>query len=208
EPLESAPEVASPWPARSLTDNPATLYGSWWHTLFQLFPWKGSTEQWQAAFSAMQPESPEGTRSAREWRLLIEGMLRDSLLTQFLKCPAVVVHTEYPFLWRTNEQSCLEGVIDLLLIDPRQRRGLILDWKTNRIDRDDEKSFRQKYRPQIAAYWKAVGEITRFDISAGLYSTFTGALVMFQNAELKAEWSRLLQLPPEQMGTEITPRDI
>ena len=36
-------------PSRSLADNAATLYGSWWHTLFQHFPWTSGASQWQTA---------------------------------------------------------------------------------------------------------------------------------------------------------------
>ena len=127
-------EVATTRPARTPGDTTATLYGSWWHTLFQLFPWKGSAEQWQAAFSAMQPESPERTRSAREWRLLIEGMLRDSLLTHFLKS-SDVVHTEYPFLWRMDDRE-LPGRRDRSAPD----RSAPAAWSDSRLENKSHRS--------------------------------------------------------------------
>ena len=34
-----------------------------------------------------------------------------------------------------DEHRCLEGIIDLALFDPLEKRWSILDWKTNRIER-------------------------------------------------------------------------
>jgi ATP-dependent exoDNAse (exonuclease V) beta subunit len=61
EPPELAAESAPSRTTRILSgfDNPATLYGSWWHTLFQHFPWTGGPAQWQAAFGALQSTSPD-----------------------------------------------------------------------------------------------------------------------------------------------------
>jgi len=49
-------------------------------------------------------------------------------------------------------------LIDLLVIDPAANRCLLVDWKTNRIEKGEEGELRQRYRPQLAAYWKAVRE--------------------------------------------------
>ena len=112
----AAGQTPHPLP-RSTADTPATLYGSWWHTLFEHFPWKAEPSQWQAAFDALQSSSPDPDRSAREWQQLRDDVAR------FRGCaiprrPGTIVHTEFPFLWRMDEQSCLEGVIDLLAVDP------------------------------------------------------------------------------------------
>lgn len=189
--------------ARSLVDNDATLYGSWWHALFQHFPWKSAPDQWQTAFKTLQPSSPDPARSAREWKLFTAAA-PDSALGQFLARPGILAHTEFPFLWRIDAQNCLEGVIDLLLLDPAGRRALLIDWKTNRATTKDREKLSARYRPQLAAYWKAVSEITGFAVEAGLYSTALGQLLMFPSDELKTEWARLAKLPPDRLEGEIS----
>jgi hypothetical protein len=47
------------------------------------------------------------------------------------------------------------------------------------------------YRPQIAAYWKAVTAMTKQRVSAGIFSTATGQLVVYDQTELAKEWERL-----------------
>jgi ATP-dependent exoDNAse (exonuclease V) beta subunit len=187
-------------PARSLADNAATLYGSWWHTLFQHFPWTSGPSQWQTAFKALQPSSPDPDRSAREWKLFTKASAT-SALTKFLARPAIVPHTEFPFLWRMNERSCLEGLIDLLLVDPAARRALLIDWKTNRITPADAKNLQLRYRPQIAAYWKAVGEITGYEVDAGIFATALGKFMPYDADELEVEWRRLQALPADQLAS-------
>jgi hypothetical protein len=53
------------------------------------------------------------------------------------------------------------------------------------------------YRPQIAAYWKAVTEMTRQTVAAGIYSTATGKVIAYDEKELATEWERLENLPPD-----------
>jgi hypothetical protein len=81
----------------------------------------------------------------------------------------------------------------------------LLDWKTNDVSSSDAEIFRTRYRPQLAAYWKAVGEITRLEVEAGLFSTALGRLLLYSAEELQTEWHRLEQLPPAQLEGEIRP---
>jgi len=192
----------APVPPRSDADNPATVYGSWWHTLFQHFPWTGGPQQWQTAFAVVQSSSPDPDRSAREWKLFASTSATSSL-AKFLARPAIVLHTEFPLLWRMNDENCLEGAIDLLVVDPGAGCALLIDWKTNRIGRGD--ALRARYRPQIAAYWKSVREITKLDVEAGIFATATGEFVSYEASELESEWERLRSLPPDQMRGEILP---
>ena len=106
-----------------------------------------------------------------------------------------MTHTELPFLWRLSDQACVEGVIDLLLVDPDGDQCLLVDWKTNRVDRDDVEKLQQRYRPQIAAYYKALREITKLDVQAGIFATALGKFLPYEADELEAEWERLRALP-------------
>jgi ATP-dependent exoDNAse (exonuclease V) beta subunit len=189
-------------PLRSRADNAATLYGSWWHTLFQHFPWTGGSPQWQTAFAAVESNSPDRARSAREWELFAKAMPA-SAVARFLARPGIVTHTEFPFLWRIDDSNCLEGMIDLLLIDPAAREALLIDWKTNRIAAAEAAKLQERYRPQIAAYWKAVGEMTKLQVSAGIFATALGKFMPYSAEELGAEWARLRALPPDRVAKDI-----
>ncbi len=187
---------------RSKADNAATLYGSWWHSLFQHFPWTSGPEQWQIAFSAAASSSLDPDRSAREWKLFTKSAPA-STLAEFLSRPGILTHTEFPFLWRMDDRNCLEGMIDLLLVDPSAGRGLLIDWKTNRIGRGEQETLRARYRPQIAAYWKAVTEMTKLQVEAAIFATATGSFVSYDPGELAAEWKRLQSMPADELSDEI-----
>ena len=201
-PAESAAH-RRPLPLRSKADNAATIYGSWWHTLFQHFPWASPASRWQTAFTALQSSSPDPDRSAREWKRF-SNAVPTSVLAKFLARPAVVSHTEFPFLWRMDERNCLEGAIDLLLVDAAAGQCLLLDWKTNQIRPGAKEELRQRYLPQIAAYWKALTATTRYDVEAGVFATATGQFLQYDPKQLEEEWGRLRALPADQVAEEIS----
>jgi ATP-dependent exoDNAse (exonuclease V) beta subunit len=103
-----------------------------------------------------------------------------------------------------DQRNCLEGMIDLLLVDPAAGRALLIDWKTNRIPPAGVENLQQRYRPQIAAYWKAVGEITKFEVEASIFATATGKFLAYEAQELDAEWERLRVLPAENLTNELS----
>lgn len=181
DPVET-PLVASHLP-RSLMDNPATRYGSWWHALFQRFPWKEPTARWPEAFRAFQVASPDPVRAEREWELF-QVAARAPVFQEWLGPADAVFQTEFPILWSMNEGECVEGLVDLLLVHPQEKRGLLIDWKTNQVSARDLDGLRLRYRPQMAAYWQAVRAITGLDLQAALYSTATGRLLLFAPDEL------------------------
>ena len=189
----------------SLMDNPATLYGSWWHALFQHFPWKSAPAQWEIAFNAVAATSPDAKRATREWRTFFQNSQGESILREFISRDSSVVHTEYPFLWLINDQNCLEGVIDLLAIDISRRECLLVDWKTNDIKPDGEARLRERYQPQLAAYWRTVTQITGFEVYAALYSTATGALLSYKANELETQWDQLARLSADELEKTVQP---
>jgi len=190
---EQAPLIAV---ARSTLDTPATLYGRWWHDLMQRISWHEETS-WKQTFDEHQVTSPAPKRSEDEWNLFLQCLKNDPDFSEILTSKELVACQEMPFFWRMDEHRCLEGVVDLAFFDPDKKKWYILDWKTNRMTRDKIDILRVQYRPQIAAYWKAVAEITGAPINAGIYSTSTGEFVVYGSNELAAEWERLRNLPPE-----------
>jgi ATP-dependent helicase/nuclease subunit A len=190
--IETEPELRSP-----RVENPATRYGIWWHDFAQKIPWHSQRKAWQAAFEENLSASPEPARSKREWNLLTKFT---SDHPGFLSANIFV---EMPFFWRMDEQKCLEGLIDVALFQPDEKKWFVLDWKTNRVERDELESLRVEYRPQIAAYWKAITEITKRPVSAGIYSTATGELIVYAENQLAEEWERLRNLLAEDLESEI-----
>jgi ATP-dependent exoDNAse (exonuclease V) beta subunit len=190
--IEIEPELRPP-----RVGNPATRYGIWWHEFAQKIPWHSQPDKWQAAFEANISESPEPARSKREWKLLIKyaadhpGFFGGN------------VFPEMPFFWRMDEKKCLEGIIDVALFHRDEKKWFVLDWKTNRIERDELENLRVEYRPQVAAYWKAVMEMTKQPVSAGIYSTATGELIVYSEDQLVEQWDRLRNLRLDDLESEI-----
>ncbi len=195
--IEMEPELRPP-----RIDNPATRYGVWWHNFVQKIPWLSDAAAWEEVFAAHHASSPDPARSAREWRRLRERVTGFADFAAGLVNKAPVVRTEMPFFWKMRDDRCLEGVIDLAIFDPEASTWLIVDWKTNRIERDKIDTLRTQYRPQLAAYCQVVKVMTGHAIGAALYSTFAGEFVRYEPQELAAEWERLEKLPPGELFDE------
>jgi ATP-dependent exoDNAse (exonuclease V) beta subunit len=190
--------------ARSTADTPATLYGRWWHDFMQRISWHEETS-WKQTFDEHQVTSPAQKRSEAEWGLFLQCLKNDPDFSEILTRAELVAHHEMPFFWRVDERRCLEGIVDLALFEPQERKWFIVDWKTNRITPDKIDILRAQCRPQIAAYWKAVAEMTGVPVDAAIYSTSTGRSVIYNRDELAAEWERLRNLLPENSTGETAP---
>ena len=195
--FEIEPELRPP-----RIDNPATRYGVWWHDFVEQIPWWSERKKWDETFDCTLAVSPDLARSKREWQLLRNQIELTEGLARHLRY-ANLVHQEMPFFWRIDEHKCLEGMIDLALFEANAKKWFILDWKTNRVEPAQTDKLRLSYRSQIAAYWKAVAEMTKLPVSAGIYSTCTGQLLIYSENELAAEWERLKSLPVNDLGNEI-----
>jgi ATP-dependent exoDNAse (exonuclease V) beta subunit len=199
------PEVPAEVRTRSRLDTLATLYGRWWHKFFQRLDWKGGIDSAQKLFEKELPISPDAKAAVKDWKATRRNLFSDATIARFLADDEMLFHAEFPFSWRRNDRSVLEGLIDSIMIDRKAGRCLLLDWKTNDVSPSDVEIFRETYRPQLAAYWKAVTEITGLEVEAGLFSTALGRLLLYSAEELQMEWRRLEQLPPAQLENEITP---
>ena len=186
-------------------DNLATLYGRWWHKFFERLDWKAGIDSAQKLFEQKLPSSPDPKAAAKDWNATRRNLFTDASIARFLGSDEALFHAEFPFSWRRNDRGVLEGLIDSIMINRETGQCLLLDWKTNEVSSSDAEIFRARYRPQLAAYWKAVGEITRLEVEAGLFSTALGRLLLYSAEELQTEWDRLEQLPPAQLEDEIRP---
>jgi len=183
-------------------DNPATRYGVWWHDFAEQIPWSSELKNWNETFERNLAASPDRARSRREWQLLQKQIELAEGLGRHLK-DANLVRQEMPFFWRMDDRKSLEGIIDLAFLEADTEKWFILDWKTNRLEPDQTDKLRVSYRPQIAAYWKVVAEMTKRPVGAGIYSTSTGQLLVYSENELGAEWERLKNLPANNPAGEI-----
>jgi ATP-dependent helicase/nuclease subunit A len=190
---------------RSRLDNLATLYGRWWHKFFERVDWKAGINSAQELFEKQLPSSPDAESAIKEWNATRQNLFNNASIARFLASDETLFHAEFPFSWRRDDCNVLEGLIDLLMINCKAGRCLLLDWKTNNVSSSDAEIFRARHRPQLAAYWKAVGEITRLEVEVGLFSTALGRLLPYSAEELQVEWDRLEQLPPAQLEDEIRP---
>jgi ATP-dependent exoDNAse (exonuclease V) beta subunit len=118
----------------------------------------------------------------------------DPDLSKLLTRPELLAHPEMSFFWRIDDSACLEGSVDLALVDQAAGKWLVLDWKTDRVAPDEIDNLRVQYLPQLAAYWKAIAEMTGLSVKAGIYSTATGRFVFYDDDELTKEWERLKTL--------------
>ena len=205
EETKFAPESASRLPRSA---SPALRYGLWWHDFAQRLNWNNGDSDWNKLFEKHRKLSPDPARSLREWKLL-SGHLSgaDDFRKFFGNKPTA--HSEMPFLWRLDGPSrtggkCLEGIVDLALFDSTERKCLILDWKTDRVPPDSTETLHARYKPQLAAYWKAISEMTNNQVEVAIYSTAAGALVRYDTDELVKEWKRLEKLPADEVDEKIS----
>jgi ATP-dependent exoDNAse (exonuclease V) beta subunit len=187
------------------TSSPALRYGVWWHDLIQQIGWQSDGESWKELFERGKPSSPDAARSKREWEAFEKAFENGSPFRR--RIAASVVHKEMPILWRIDQARCLEGVVDLALFESDAKKISILDWKTNRITPDKIDNLRLKYLPQMAAYWRAVGELTGAQVEAAIYSTSVGQLIQYDEPDLAKEWERLRILPPTEFRGAIEHSD-
>ena len=200
-------EVPADIRTRSRFDTLPLLYGRWWHKFLQRLDWKGGIDSAQTLFEKELPTAPDSKAAAKDWDVTRRNLFSDATIAGFLASDEILFHAEFPFSWCRNNRSVLEGLIDLVMIDRNAGRCLLLDWKTNDVSPGDVEIFRETYRPQLAAYWKAVSEITGLNVQAGLFSTALGRFLLYSAEELQMEWRRLEQLPPAQVEDEIR-RDV
>lgn len=181
--------------AEAKGENAATRYGTWWHKFVEDLPWKAGKAAWDTVFTKALEVSPDPERSQEEWALLREHLLQDVGIGSLLTRPGVIVRAELPFLWSMSAGECLEGIMDLVVYDPKTDVWLILDWKTNRIAPEEHQELLDRYEAQLAAYWKAGSALFGKSVQAALYSTRCGAWLSYETDVLRTIMNSLLNKP-------------
>jgi ATP-dependent exoDNAse (exonuclease V) beta subunit len=208
-------EVAAVEEARFIDDAPrsarpagaALRYGLWWHDFVQRLNWTPDSCDRTKIFERYLQISPDPARSTREWKLL-DSHLDSKHDFRKMISDNRIAHAEMPFLWRLDDSNagdgrCLEGVIDLAVFNAANNQCLIIDWKTDRVPPDSTETLHDRYLPQLAAYWKAVTEMTKMEVAAAIYSTAAGALVRYERDELADQWNRIEKLQPDDLAVVL-----
>jgi ATP-dependent helicase/nuclease subunit A len=151
----------------------AMEYGIWWHSLMEKLDWQHPAT-WGETYKLESGASPDPSRADHEWTLFLA-----SEAARRLSAPSVQVYVELPFMRRSGHNVCTEGYIDLVAFDSACSAWLVVDWKTNRIDRDGLAALAQQYRPQLMAYAEALRVMAGDDgsVEVMLYATACGRAV-------------------------------
>ena len=98
---------------------------------------------------------------------LIDGLCRGEILSRLADLAPQIVARELPVFLRPGEDggtSVVSGAIDLVYRDPDDRRLVIADYKTDRLESDAGIMDRtERYRPQLAIYAAALEKALDLD---------------------------------------------
>src|SRR6516164_9633450 len=112
---------------------------------FQGLDWKGGIDAAQKLFEKELPTSPEKKAAVKDWNATRQNLFSDVTIARFLASDETLFHAEFPFSWRRNDRSVLEGLIDSIMTNRKAGRCLLLDWKTNDVSPSDIEIFRNSY---------------------------------------------------------------
>lgn len=142
-------------------------YGVWWHDMMQAMNWNAGPDAWRRTFRAKVTGAPDVERAEEEW-----ARFEKSELATRLRDETLVVQAEMSFL-AGKVGECVEGFIDLAVLDEKANRWEIIDWKTDRV----ADKLVETYGPQLRAYAAALKQVTGLGARAAIYSSVTGQLL-------------------------------
>jgi len=172
---ESSQDAPSP-----VRDGPDPLeYGVWWHETLEFVPWSADDAAVAAHGAAAKARARErgfAGRAGEEWDRLLASepwrVMRDPRWTRL---------AEAGIFAPLSPDSWIDGVIDLVLHDPKAGELWIVDWKTNRrgAGEDDASLLRRlaaEYAGQLGAYGaSAAAFFPGLAVRLWVYSTVAGA---------------------------------
>ena len=153
-------------------------YGIWWHESLEFMPWAGDADALEAHRDASLARARERgfeARGSEEWERLLKsepwGLIRNP---RWRRLAEVGVFAPLP------PDGWIDGVIDLVLHDPKAGELWIVDWKTNRRgagegDADLLGRLSTVYESQLSAYGaSASGSFPGCAVRLWVYSTVAG----------------------------------
>ena len=134
-------------------------YGLWWHETLEFLPWSASPDELavyaERAFAAADVAGFR-VRAEEEWQRLL-----DSGPWTELGDPRWTRRAELAVLAPWKGDGWIDGVIDLVLHDPKANEVWVVDWKTNRRRPGEENRgllgrLAETYSAQLNAYGRAL----------------------------------------------------
>ena len=134
-------------------------YGLWWHETLEFLPWSASPDELavyaERAFAAADVAGFR-VRAEGEWQRLL-----DSGPWTELGDPRWTRRAELAVLAPWKGDGWIDGVIDLVLHDPKANEVWVVDWKTNRRRPGEENRgllgrLAETYSAQLNAYGRAL----------------------------------------------------
>lgn len=149
-------------------------YGNWWHRLMETLPWNSGRIDWVGHFQESLVGCPEPSRGEVEFQLF----LKSTLIEQF-SGPRFIIQTELPFLFKGEQDKCYEGVIDFVAYDLEIGESLIIDWKTDLFNIDDDSLgiLKERYIDQLSIYKEVIYKLNDKNTKVYIYSTPLGEIV-------------------------------
>lgn len=137
----------------------------------ETLPWMAQSNCWNSHLEQSLSTCPEPSRGKSEFQRFLQ-----SPLIQELSNTPINIHTEVPFLFNLNQSTCYEGVIDFLAFSPQPPKALIIDWKTDLFEANDDPSpiLQKLYTPQLSIYKQAVEKFHKITPRAFIFSTPLG----------------------------------
>lgn len=147
-------------------------YGNWWHTMMETLPW-GTKVEWKSYCADYLIQCPAPTRGQKEIELFFKSASLQTILNDDL-----IIQTEVPFLCQKEGKICYEGFIDFLGFNTQKNHRIIIDWKTDLFDYQDdsENCIKKAYCQQLEIYQEAIKKVYGSKPEIYLYSTYLGEL--------------------------------
>jgi ATP-dependent helicase/nuclease subunit A len=160
-------------PMQILQSEQALRYGIWWHGLMERIWrfWEKKGEAcWESTWEESLPHSPDPIRAENEKHILENS----DFFATWIKPRKFKLRTEVPFLHQSATGDWVEGFVDFFAFDSERKQGIVIDWKTNRINSPDFPALLSAYKPQVEAYRSSLESVLKIPVKAFLYSTPTG----------------------------------
>lgn len=155
----------------SLPKNTAALletsnldYGIWWHESAQILPLQ--EPHWMLHLEKILQKCPDVERGRYDWQLFSRSALAKRLVSN-----DYLLFREMPFFF-LEEDTAMEGIMDLAALHRIENNWLLLDWKTDRGITIS--SLLERYRAQLEAYARCLYILTGKEVEAGLYGVSLG----------------------------------
>jgi ATP-dependent exoDNAse (exonuclease V) beta subunit len=156
-------------------------YGLWWHEAMEFLPWTAGRGRVEAYGQTRLEEAViigAGQRAKAEWNRLLSSSVWADLAN-----PRWQRRAELAVLAPLGPAGdWIDGVIDLVLHDADAKEVWVVDWKTNRIGREELPAtllarLVTEYAPQLEAYGTSLGQVfPGCRIRAFIFSTALAAI--------------------------------